>query len=231
MIHLGDSREVLKKVSDKSVQLIITSPPYKDEDGFSIQLMRDVFQECHRVLDDNTLFFLNFGHLATDKFRPFQVCEEAMNTGFKLNDTIVWIKNHYKPIQGERRLNNLTEFIFLLYKGKMPKLNRLAVGVPYKDKSNAARYNKGQNLRCAGNIWNINYPTITKASQKPHNDRFPPELPERCIKLCGYPLKVVLDPFCGSGTVCKAAKDMGLEYVGIDKDKTHFLNAVALVGE
>lgn len=215
----SDCLSALKLLPDESVDLIITSPPYKNKDGFSYALIADVCKELHRVQRPSTLFFLNFGHLAEDKLRPFQVCELAMAQGYELNDTIVWVKNHYKPIQGERRLNNLTEFIFVLYKGKMPKLNRLALGVPYKDKSNAKRFAGGRDLKCGGNVWHINYETITSSDEKLHPDRFPIELPERCIKLCGYEVKIVLDPFMGSGTTCLAAKNFGKDYIGIDMNE------------
>jgi site-specific DNA-methyltransferase (adenine-specific) len=219
MVILGDCETVLKEMDNESIDLVITSPPYKSSDGFSYALISDVCKELYRIQRSNTLFFLNFGHLAEDKLRPFQVCESAMAQGYELNDTIVWVKNHYKPIQGGRRLNNLTEFIFLLYKGRMPKLNRIAIGIPYVDKSNASRFNKGVDLHCAGNVWYIDYPTITHRDQKLHPDRFPLELPERCIKLCGYDVKTVLDPFAGSATTCLAAKKLGKDYVGIEKDE------------
>jgi site-specific DNA-methyltransferase (adenine-specific) len=218
-IILGDCSEVLKTIPNDSIDLIVTSPPYKDCDGFSYDLIEKTLAELFRIQSPNTLFFLNFGHLATDKFRPFKVCELALKSGYKLNDTIIWIKNHYKPIQGHKRLNNLTEFIFLLYKEKMPRLNRLKIGIPYVDISNAKRFNHGKNLKCGGNVWNIKYETITKNEEKVHNDRFPPELPEKCISLCGYTINVMLDPFCGSGTVCKVAKKLNINYIGIEKNK------------
>jgi site-specific DNA-methyltransferase (adenine-specific) len=230
LVILGDCVEALKKMDNESIDLIITSPPYKSEDGFTYSWMRTVLQELYRVQKSNSLFFLNFGHLAEDKFRPFAACQLALECGFGLNETITWVKNHYKPIQGKRRVNNLTEFIFVLVKGKMPVLNRMAVGIPYVDKSNATRFNKGLNLHCAGNVWYINYPTITKSEQKPHNDRFPLELPERCIKLCGYNVRTVLDPYCGSGTTCLAAKNLGKEYIGIDCNPLHVLTAKKLLG-
>ncbi len=219
---LGYCEEELKKIGDKYIDLVITSPPYKSVDGFSYALMRDVFRQLYRVQADDTLFFLNFGHLAEDKMRPFLVANLAIAEGYKLNDTITWVKNHYKPIQGERRLNNLTEFIFLFYKGKMPKLNRLAIGIPYVDKSNASRFNEGMDLHCAGNVWYIDYPTITRGDQKLHPDRFPLELPERCIKLCGYDVKRVLDPFSGSATTGLASKILGKDYIGIEKNEKNY---------
>ena len=98
--------------------ICICSPPYKNSDNFQISKMEGVFREVFRVLKDDTLFFLNFGHLKEDKFRPFRVCQVAMDCGFKLNDTIVWRKNHFTPLNGKKNLNNLSEFIFMLYKGE-----------------------------------------------------------------------------------------------------------------
>ena len=220
----GDSRFELSKLEGESVDLIITSPPYKTKDGYTEQLMRQVFNGCYDVLKTGGLFFLNFGHLSEDKFRPFNVCQFAIDSGFDLNDTIVWIKNHFTPLRGPKRLNNLTEFIFLLYKGEaMPDMDRLAIGVPYKDVSNAKRYNNGINLRCPGNAWNIDYETIRSREAKLHPDRFPAELPIRCIKLAGLkPGSIVLDPFMGSGTTGIAAKNLGMDFIGIEISDKYF---------
>ena len=69
-----------------------------------------------------------------------------------------------------------------MYKDKMPLLNRLAIGVPYADKSNIGRY-AAKDLKCGGNVWYIDYDTINHKEEKLHNDRFPLELPTRCLKL------------------------------------------------
>jgi site-specific DNA-methyltransferase (adenine-specific) len=215
MLIQGDSQIVLRTMPNEGIDLVVTSPPYKDSDGYTEELMRDVFTETFRVQKDNTLLFLNFGHLAEDKFRPFRVCQILMEIGYSLNETIVWVKNHYKPIQGSRRLNNLTEFIFLMYKGKMPKLDRLAVGSPYEDKSNVGRYSD-KDLKCSGNVFKINYPTIQKSAQRLHPYQFPVELPLRCIKLAGLTHGIVLDPFAGSGTVGKACEITENAFIGIE---------------
>jgi site-specific DNA-methyltransferase (adenine-specific) len=197
--------------------MIVTSPPYKDSDGYSPELMRGFLAHSYRVLKDDSLLFLNFGHLAEDKLRPFRVALMAEEAKFKLGETFTWLKNHFRPIQGAKRVNNLTEFVFMFYKGNQPKLDRLSIGVPYKDKSNAKRFAGGRDLRCRGNIWEIPYQTINKKAEKLHNDRYPVGLPLFCMKLGRLPAGgVVLDPFMGSGTTASAAKLLAIDYIGFE---------------
>lgn len=230
LIINGNSIDELQNIPSSSVDLVITSPPYKDKDGYSEDLICRVFNEVYRLQKKDTLLFLNFGHLAEDKLRPFRVALIMEGLGYKLNDTILWIKNHYTPIQGSVRLNNLTEFIFLFYKGKMPKLDRLSIGVPYADKSNIGRYSDND-LKCGGNVWYIKYPTIQKSDDKLHNDRFPEELPENCIKLCDYDVKTVLDPFMGSGTTGVVANRYGIDFIGVELNKHNYDVAIKRMGE
>ncbi|MCK9439703.1 hypothetical protein M0Q39_06620 [Patescibacteria group bacterium] len=63
-------------IDDFSIDLIVASPPYKKQDGFSWQLIKDIAQECYRVLKNNSLCYINFGHLAGNKSRPFKVAME-----------------------------------------------------------------------------------------------------------------------------------------------------------
>jgi site-specific DNA-methyltransferase (adenine-specific) len=229
-IYGMDCIDGMRDIPDRCIDLCVTSPPYKDADGYSDKLMIKCFAEVWRVLHNDSLFFLNFGHLAEDKFRPFRVCELAMWAGFKLNDTITWVKRQYRPLQGHKRLNNLSEFIFLMYKGKMPDLNRKAIGVPHEDKSNVKRW--GKDWKCASNVWTIGYETIQSREEKLHNDRFPVELPRRCIKLSGIvPRSVVLDPFMGSFTTAVAAKELGMYYTGFELNDDMWHVGMRRIGE
>jgi site-specific DNA-methyltransferase (adenine-specific) len=97
--------------------------------------------------------------------------------------------------------------------------------VPFQDKGNLTRGARGKNgdLRCQGNVWHIPYETIKSKSEKgSHPAIFPVELARRCLKLCALPEgAVILDPFCGTGTVMLAARELGLSGIGIDVDEQY----------
>lgn len=221
----GDCVKGMKQIPNESVDCIITSPPYKEEDGYTEELMEGWLTEAFRILKNDTCMFVNFGHLAGKKERGFRVALKAIQIGFDWNDTITWVKNHYTPLQTKLRVNNLTEHIFLMTKGK-PELDRLSIGVPYADKSNAKRYNNGVDLKCGGNVWYIKYPTIQKSSQKRHKDMFPVELPLRALKLSDTEGTIV-DPFNGSGSTGTACirlwkqSQKKINYIGFEMNPKH----------
>lgn len=124
-----------------------------------------------------------------------------------------WSVGHFKPVNSQRYLTNIHESVFILSRDGNYPLSKLAVGVPYKDKSNIARFNTGGDLRCRGNIWLVTYPT--KNASEGHPATYPVELAEMMIKIVGTPSKV-LDPFMGSGTTRVAANNLGVTADGID---------------
>jgi hypothetical protein len=79
------------------------------------------------------------------------------------NDRKAWEqRGHYKPITSRRFVHDCHEFIFHLTKRGDVLLDRLALGVPYADKSNIARWGHtaGRDLHCRGNTWFIPYRTV-----------------------------------------------------------------------
>ena len=95
---------------------------------------------------------------------------------------------HFKPIKSPRFLNDCHEYIFHFTQDGNVEIDRLALGVPYQDKSNISRrgHTRGRDLRCRGNTWFIPYETIqSRERERPHPATFPVQLAEWCIKLHG----------------------------------------------
>ena len=230
-----------KHLPDRCVDVIVTSPPYNigvrynshDDNlpfGEYLDWMEEVAVECRRVLREDGSFFFNIGDRASDELRSLQVAERV-GRHFHLQNTIHWIKSiaapeegvnmgHYKPVNSRRYLNNCHEYIFHFTPTGAVPLDKLAIGVPYQDKSNIGRWKAAKrDCRDRGNTWYIPYQTV--ASAKPHPAAFPDRLPEMCILLHGLrpdPPLLVLDPFAGTGTTPLAAKRLGCRYVGFEKD-------------
>jgi len=229
-------------INPNSIDIIITSPPYnigikynshKDNMNFEdySKWMNNFGKACKRVLKENGSLFFNIGDKASDELKAFEVAKQ-LSEHLTLQNTIHWIKaiaipeeriniGHFKPVNSKRYLNNCHEYIFHFTKTKNVKLNKLAVGVPYADKSNIGRWKSvKEDKRDRGNIWYIPYETV--CSEKDHPAAFPNRLPEMCIKLHGQTKDtIVLDPFMGSGTTCVIAKKLDCKYIGFEIDQEY----------
>jgi site-specific DNA-methyltransferase (adenine-specific) len=205
-----------------------------------------------KVCGPQASLFLNVGAKPTDPWIPLEVAQVARRY-FKLQNTIHWVKSiaidrdstgealgldrdvavgHYKPINSDRFVNDCHEFIFHFTPDGRTKLDRRAVGVPYQDKSNAARWaTGGDGKRCRGNTWFIPYETIqSRDRDRPHPASFPPKVPEQCLRLHGIDrAQTVLDPFLGLGNTAIAAGRLGLNFIGIEMDAHYLTEAVARV--
>ena len=246
MIIEGDCLESLRLMPSNSVDVVVTSPPYNigiRYGSYDDRLPRDTYlawlaeigRELSRVMSAEGSFFLNVGSTNADPWITMDVAN-AFRPIFALQNTISWTKSiavgddtvgHFKPINSRRYLNNNHETIFHFTKGGATEIDRLAVGVPFKDKSNIARWGHERDKRCAGNVWFIPYRTVRSKAQKfDHPAGFPVELPQRCIKLHGKPDAVVLDPFLGAGTTLVAAQQLGCQGIGIEIDTGYVATAI-----
>jgi site-specific DNA-methyltransferase (adenine-specific) len=160
----------------------------------------------------------------------------AVRRHLVLQNHILWIKSvtvgddtlgHFKPIRSDRFLNHNHESLFHFTRSGNVRLDRLAVGVPFKDKSNIARFGHAVDRRCAGNVWFIPYATVVSRAQKWHHPAgFPVDLPLRCLRLHGNPAARVLDPFMGTGSTLVAAQQLGMPGTGIELDAGYVASAL-----
>jgi site-specific DNA-methyltransferase (adenine-specific) len=240
-LHCGDCLKVLAGLADACVDVVVTSPPYnldlhyasyqdrRAEDDY-LSWMVAVAEALRRVMKPNASFFLNISGSCNRPWLPFELIVR-LRPIFALQNHITWIKSiaigedsvgHFKPVAGTRFLHHAHEHIFHLTRDGQVPLDRMAIGVPYKDKTNIARRGHPRDLRCRGNTWFIPYETVqSKAEKFNHPGTFPVDLPRWCIRLHGKRPAVVLDPFMGTGTTLVAADREGLTGIGIDVDPAY----------
>lgn len=258
ILKTGDCVKAMRELPEKSIDVVVTSPPYnlgikysKYDDARSnseyLAWSLEWAQEVKRVLKDEGSFFLNLGACPANPLLPHELIL-VLSKPFALQNTFHWIKSitvetrageqvtagHFKPIQSRRFVNDCHEFVFHLTKNGDVELDRLALGVPYSDKSNIARWGhtKGRDLRCRGNTWFVPYQTIKhRATDRPHPATFPTELAANCIKIHSHvPDLVVLDPFLGIGHSGLAAKQCRVRrFIGFEIDPEYMEVARAVL--
>jgi len=237
-LTLGDCLAEMAAMTPGSIDVVVTSPPYnlnlaygtyydaKDQTDY-IDWLLEVSRAVKLLLKPKGSFFLNISGSSSRPWVPFELMARIKGV-FELQNHISWIKSigigtdstgHYKPVSGRRFMHHNHEHIFHLTKSGNVELDRLAIGLPFKDKSNIARRGHERDLRCRGNTWFIPYSTVKSRAQKfNHPATFPVELPLWCIFLHGSRDIVVLDPFAGAGATLVAAELAGANGIGIDID-------------
>jgi site-specific DNA-methyltransferase (adenine-specific) len=203
-----------------------------------------------RTLRSDGSLFLNVGAKPSDPWTALDVAQAA-RPHLRLQNLIHWVKSiaidrasagaaagltrdlavgHYKPINSGRFLNDCHEFIFHFTPHGSTTLDRLALGVPYQDQSNIARWQAAADgLRCRGNTWFIPYETIQRRDRdRPHPATFPSKLPEQCLRLHGLKrIQLAMDPFTGLGSTAVACARLGVDFVGSDIDAEYLAEAAS----
>ena len=241
LLYRGDCLTVMERLPPDSVDVVVTSPPYnlglsyrsyadrRAEEDY-LDWMVSVAAGIRRLMRADASFFLNITGSSSMPWLPFELIVRLRSL-FRLQNHITWVKSisigdqsvgHFKPITSRRYLHRNHEHVFHLTRDGAVPLQRLAVGVPFKDKSNIARRGHAQDLRCRGDSWFIPYDTVrTRAQKFDHPGTFPVMLPRMCMRLHGKPMPVVLDPFMGTGTTLLAAEQEGGRGVGIELDASY----------
>lgn len=247
VLKVEDCLVGMAELPDESVDLVVTSPPYnlgikyrnyhdtRSRDDYLVWSLKWA-SEVKRLLKPEGSFFLNLGACPSNPLVPHELVVELKRL-FVLQNTFHWIKSitittkeqeqvsagHFKPLQSRRYVNDCHEYVFHLTKLGRTPLDRLAVGVPYSDKSNVKRWSHtaGRDVRCRGNNWFIPYKTImSRSKERPHPATFPTALAVNCIKVHGGgPNLVMLDPFLGIGHSALAAQECNIRrFFGFDID-------------
>ncbi|MEK6893287.1 MAG: site-specific DNA-methyltransferase [Nanoarchaeota archaeon] len=240
-IIFGDSAKVLKTFSDNIFQLMVTSPPYwnvrdyghSNQIGFKDSLqeylnkLNEVWKEVVRTLMPDGKIALNIGNIYYTE--PDEKRRTTANLSYllwkQLNDfkelrfmgTIYWRKTTSRsgavlfgsyPYPSNFMISSAVEPIHIFRKfGKREVLKDV------KEKSKVT-LKEFRQFRDA--IWDIN------GVNDKHAAAYPIDLPARFIKMFTFVDDLVLDPFVGSGTTTKAAKDLGRNSIGVDINPEFF---------
>ena len=234
-IIFGDSAEILRTIPKETFQLMVTSPPYwnvrdyghkaqiglKDSLDQYLKRLDEVWDEVVRTLLPDGKIALNIGNIYFSK--PNEDRRTTANLAYltwkqfdkykelRFMGTIYWRKTTSRsgavlfgsyPYPSNFMISSAVEPIHIFR-----KIGKRTVSKEIKE---ASKVTKKEFKEFRDAIWDINGVTDK------HCAAFPYELPQRLIKMFTYVGDTVLDPFVGSGTTIKAAKDLNRNSVGID---------------
>jgi DNA modification methylase len=243
-IVFGDSRQ-MQSVEDKSVQLIITSPPYwqlkdygvENQIGYNhsyeeyINNLNLVWKECYRILEDGCRLCINIGDqfarsVYYGRYKVIPIRTEIIKfceaIGFDYMGAIIWQK---------KTTTNTTGGASLMGSYPYPRNGILSIDYEFilifkklgkvrkisKEIKEKSKMTKEEWKTYFSGHWN--FPGVR---QNGHIAVFPEELPKRLIKMFSFVGETIFDPFLGSGTTSLAAKKLGRNSIGYEINKEFF---------
>lgn len=224
-----DCIKALKKVPEKSVDMIFADPPYKlSNDGITCKsgkmacvnkgdwdksqglkedhrFNKKWLKTCDRVLKDNgTIWISGTYHII------HSIAFALMEMDYYIINEITWAKPNAAPNMGCRCFTASQET--LLWAKKSKKAKHIFNYKLMKE------MNDGKQMR---SVWNISTTPKREKFFGNHPTQKPKELLLRCILSCTNEDDLILDPFCGSGTTGVVAVENGRRFIGIDIEQKY----------
>ncbi len=241
---INDNAEIaLCKIPQNSIELTVTSPPYDNLRTYngnnalwSESVWKSIIEELYNVTKPGGVVVWVVGDATikgSETGTSFKQALWARECGFNLHDTMIYQKNGTGACGSNYAYWQAFEYMFVWSKGKPNTINRIAdvvnkhAGKPRANVQNSERgerdntFVKESGVRT--NIWTYN---VGFASGDDKNINHPAKFPEKLahdhIISWSNEGDTVLDPFMGSGTTGKMAKQLGRNFIGIELDPVYF---------
>lgn len=221
----GDCLELLAKLPDNSVDMVLTDPPYGTTHAKWDCAINwaDWWPELRRVCKDNAAIVM----FAAGRFTFTLVASNLSDFRYRY----IWDKTQGRPAgflnAGRRPLQGF-EDVCLFYR-RQPTYNpQMRPGKPYLSKnascshiynwSNAQEDKKRERKWMGGGRFPLDVITVKPLTKRIHSSQKPQELLSFFIKTYSNAGDVVLDPFMGSGSCAIACRALGRSFIGMERD-------------
>jgi site-specific DNA-methyltransferase (adenine-specific)/modification methylase len=231
----GNSLDIIKKIPDKTFDLVFADPPYNLQIGEKLKrpddskvngvndkwdqfknfedydnFCKDWLIECKRVLKDKgSIWVIGSYH------NIFRIGYHLQNLGYWILNDVIWRKKNPMPNFKGTRFTNAHETLIWASKEKKSKYT----------------FNY-QSLKCLNDDLQMRsdwtFPIcngrerLKKNGKKIHSTQKPESLLHRIVLATTNKNDAIFDPFLGTGTTAVVAKKLGRKYFGIEKDKKYF---------
>jgi DNA modification methylase len=245
--------ETLRRMPDDLIDVTITSPPYddlRDYNGyhFPVEEIAALLYEKTKpggvviwVVGDRTIN----GDETLTSFRHAITFQE---NGFKVHDTMLYVKNNPIPSDCGKRYRQAFEYMFCFSKGQPKTFNPIteptksagqkitAFRITGKGRGNVPDEDIGRQIKSARKVSNIFYYNVGTSSSRDkiafkHPAIFPEQLVEDQILTWTNEGDLVYDCFMGSGTTAKVAKKLGRAWLGSEISKEYVKIAETRISE
>ena len=226
----GDTFKVLKKIEDKTFDIIFSDPPYflsnngitcsggkmisvnkgdwdksltlKEKHSFNKRWIK----ECYRILKDTGTIWIS-GTL----HNIYSIGMALEESGFKILNNITWQKTNPPPNLACKTFTHSTETI--LWARKDLKNVKYTFNYDAMKQMNANKQMK--------DVWTTSLTKPSEKKQGKHPTQKPLEILDKIILASTKENDLILDPFCGSSTTGISAVKLGRKYIGIDNEKEY----------
>ena len=251
LIH-GDCIDEMAKMDADSVDLTVTSPPYDNlrTYGGSLQwnenIWKQVLKGLYRVTKEGGVVVWVVGDATikgSETGTSFKQALYAVECGFNLHDTMIWHKVAKFPHhENSKRYKPQFEYMFVLSKGLVNRYNpiydipNISAGKEFtvkckkKSDNNSVENGRTKHLKIASHRMRDNVWSIAQSGSKDHPAPFPEQLAHDHIISWSNKGDIVFDPFMGSGTTGKMAKQLGRKFIGVEKVEKYYAISKERIG-